>query len=332
MSSAVKEAVKKVFVTGATGFVGKMLCRSLVERGYHVSGTVRTPEKIALLPKKMEYRVVEDIGPETDWAGALDNVDTVVYLAARVHVMYETSANPLDEYRRVNTAGTERLAYMAAKAGVRRIIYLSTIKVNGERTDRHIFTEEDPVCPDDPYSQSKWEAEQILHRISRETGIEVVIIRPPLIYGADVGGNLLRLLNWVNRDIPLPLSRVNNRRSLIYAGNLVDIIATCITHPDAAGETFLVSDGEDISTPDLIRMIAKVMNKRARLIPLPVILLKTAGALMRKGPEIERLSGSLCIDSSKIRKVLGWKQPYTMEEGICETVRWYKDSTRPVSC
>ncbi|HHT9112438.1 MAG TPA: UDP-glucose 4-epimerase family protein [Candidatus Wunengus sp. YC65] len=333
MSKASNESVSSVFVTGATGFVGKMLCHSLVERGYHVAGAVRSPEKIGLLPRSMEYRMVEDIGPSTDWAGALENVDTVVYLAARVHVMHETSTNPLDEFRRVNTAGTAKLLEMAVKAGVRRIIYLSTIKVNGERTtEGYSYTEGSPVCPEDAYAQSKWEAEQILHGFTLGRGIEVVIIRPPLIYGPDVGGNFLRLLNWVNRDIPLPLSRVNNSRSLIYAGNLVDVIATCITHPAAAGETFLVSDGEDISTPDLIRMIAKAMNKRTRLIPLPVILLKAAGKLMGKGPEIERLSGSLCIDSSKIRKVLGWKPPFTMEEGICETVKWYQNSTRTLRC
>ena len=324
MSKSANEIAKKIFVTGATGFVGRMLCHSLVEKGYSVTGTVRSREKISGLPSQMQYHLIDDIGLYTEWGGTLDNVDTVIYLAARVHVMHETSTDPLDEYRRVNTAGAERLAYMAAKAGIRRIIYLSTIKVNGEITDRHLFTEEDPVCPDDPYSQSKWEAEQILHRFALDKGIEIVIIRPPLICGPDVRGNFLRLLNWVRRDIPLPLSLVNNRRSMIYAGNLVDIIAMCITHPDAAGETFLVSDGDDISTPDLIRMIAKVMNKRARLIPLPVILLKAAGALMGKGSEMERLTGSLCIDSSKIRKVLGWKPPHTMEEGIRETVRWYK--------
>ncbi|OGL50392.1 MAG: hypothetical protein A3H37_11310 [Candidatus Schekmanbacteria bacterium RIFCSPLOWO2_02_FULL_38_14] len=332
MSSAVKEAVKKVFVTGATGFVGKMLCHSLVEKGYHVTGTVRSPGKIGLLPGRMEYRIVEDIGPETEWAGALDNVDAVVYLAARVHVMHETSTNPLDEYRRVNTSGAARLFDMAVKAGVRRIIYLSTIKVNGEKTEGNSYTEDSSVCPADAYAQSKWEAEQILHGLALKRGIEVVIIRPPMIYGPDVGGNFLRLLNWVNRDIPLPLALVNNNRSLIYAGNLVDVIETCITNPGAAGETFLVSDGEDTSTPDLIRMIAKTMNKTARLIPLPDLLLKTAGKLMGKGPEIERLTGSLHIDSSKIRKVLDWMPPFTMAEGIRETVKWYKNSIRSVRC
>lgn len=328
MSNAIKGSVRKIFVTGATGFVGRKLCHSLLERGCSVAGTVRSQEKISELSSQMECHLIDDIGPYTDWAGVLDHVDTIIYLAARVHVMQETSADPLNEYRGVNSAGAERLAYMASKAGVRRIIYLSTIKVNGERTTDHPFTEEDVVNPDDPYARSKWEAEQILHRISRETGIEVVIIRPPLIYGDGVAGNFLRLLNWVNKDVPLPLSLVNNRRSLIYAGNLVDVIAACMTHPNAAGETFVVSDGEDISTPNLIRMIANAMNKRARLIPLPVMLLKAAGALTGKVPEIERLTGSLCIDSSKIRKVLGWKPPYTMEEGIRETVKWYKNSTR----
>lgn len=324
MLKAVKESISSVFVTGATGFVGKMLCHNLVERGYHVAGTVRSPEKLALLPKSMKYRMVEDISPDTDWNGGLDNVDTIVYLAARVHVMQEISTNPLDEYRRVNTAGTARLVEMAVKAGVRRVIYLSTIKVNGERTEGYPFTEETPVFPQDAYAQSKWEAEQILHGFALERDIEVVIIRPPLIYGPNVGGNFLRLLNWVNNDIPLPLSRVNNSRSLIYAGNLVDVIATCISHPLAAGETFLVSDDENISTSELISMIAKAMNKRPKMLPFPLILLKASGKLMGKGPEIERLTGSLCIDSSKIMKVLGWKPPFTMEEGIYETVKWYK--------
>ncbi|HZX48774.1 MAG TPA: SDR family oxidoreductase [Nitrospirota bacterium] len=348
MSSAVKEAVKKVFVTGATGFVGKMLCRSLVERGYHVSGTVRSPEKIGLLPKKMEYRVVEDIGPETDWAGALDNVDAVVCLAARVHVMEETCTDPLNEYRRVNTYGTERLAYMAAKAGVRRIIYLSTIKVNGEKTpppypspikvegkkigEREYFREDAVPAPQDHYAISKWEAEQILGRIAGETGIEVVIIRPPLIYGPGVGGNFMRLLDWVHKGVPLPLSRVSNKRSLIYLGNLVDAIITCIDNKDAAGEIFLVSDGADISTSDLIRMIARAMGKRPGLLPFPLPLLKGIGRVSGKSAEIERLTGSLCIDSSKIRKVLGWKPPFTMEEGIRETVKWYQNSIRSVRC
>lgn len=321
------DAVSKIFVVGATGFVGKMLCRNLVARGYPVKGAVRSRQRLSDLPSQMEYHLIDDIGPYTDWAGVLEHVDTVIYLAARVHVMEETSTDPLDEYRRVNTAGAERLAYAAAKAGVRRIIYLSTIKVNGEKTTDHPFTEEDVANPDDPYATSKWEAEQILRRVSSETGVEVVIIRPPLIYGAGVGGNFLRLLEWVNRDVPLPLARVYNRRSLIYLGNLVDAIVACIGHQDAAGETFVMSDGEDVSTPDLIRLIAKAMNKRARLIPLPVMLLKAAGALTGKGPEIERLTGSLCIDSSKIRKVLGWKPPYTLEEGIRETVKWYKNST-----
>ncbi|MCC6545040.1 MAG: SDR family oxidoreductase [Nitrospirae bacterium] len=321
-----------VFVTGATGFVGKMLCHSLVEKGYHVSGTVRSPEKIGMLPGKMNYRMIDDIGPETDWAGALDNVDTVVYLAARVHVMHETSTNPLDEYRRVNTLGAARLFDMAVKSGVRRIIYLSTIKVNGERTEGYQYSEVSPVSPTDAYARSKWEAEQILQGLAIKHGIEVVIIRPPLIYGPGVGGNFLRLLNWVSRDIPLPLALVNNSRSLIFAGNLVDVIETCITHPDAAGETFLVSDGEDISTPDLFRMIAGAMNKKARLIPLPEMFLKTVGRLMGKGAEIERLTGSLRIDSRKVRKVLGWRPPFTVEEGIRETVKWYKNSSRPPKC
>ncbi len=319
-----------------------------MDKGYSVTGTVRSREKLSGLPSQLEYHLIDDIGPHTDWTGVLEDVDTIVYLAARVHVMEKTSTVPLDEYRRVNTYGTERLAYMAAKAGVRRIIYLSTIKVNGEKTpppypspikgegkkigEKGCFREDDLPAPQDYYAISKWEAEQILGRIASETGLEVVIIRPPMIYGPGVGGNFKRLLSWVNKGVPLPLSRVSNKRSLIYLGNLVDAIVMCIEHKDAARETFLVSDGEDISTPDLIRMIARAMGKRPGLIPFPLPLLKAIGRVSGKNAEIERLTGSLCIDSSKIREVLGWKPPFTMEEGIRETVKWYRNSTGSVRC
>lgn len=319
-------AVSKVFVTGATGFVGKMLCYSLVEKGYLVKGTVRSPEKIALLPQNMEFHMVNEIGPFTEWTEALNGVDTVIHLASRVHVVKETSGDPLKEYRKVNTTGTERLLEMASKAGIRRFIYLSTIKVNGEKTGGHSFSEEDSASPDDPYAQSKWEAEQILLKSAGKTGFEIVIIRPPLIYGPHVLGNFLSLLNWVDKGFPLPLYNVKNLRSLIYLGNLVDAIITCIVHPHAVGETFLVSDGKDISTPDLIRMIASAMRKKARLLPFSPVLLKAIARVVGKGPEIDRLTGSLCIDSSKIRKVLGWKPPFTIEEGIYETVKWYQSN------
>ena len=315
--------MSKVLVTGATSFIGKMLCHRLVEKGYLVAGTVRSPEKLTFLPKEIEFSMVDEIGLYTNWAKTLNEVDTIIHLAARVHVMHETSSDSLNEYRRVNTEGTKRLADMAATVGVRRIIYLSTIKVNGEKIGSHPFTEEDPVSPDDPYAISKWEAEQILKHIADETGLEVAILRPPLVYGPNVKANFLKLLEWINKGIPLPLRSVNNTRSLIYLDNLVDAIVKCIQHPAASGEIFLVSDNHDISTPDLIRMIANTMGKKPKLIPVPLFALKTLGKFTGKSMEVERLTGSLQIDSSKIRKVLGWKPPFTLEEGIAETVKWY---------
>jgi nucleoside-diphosphate-sugar epimerase len=316
--------MSKILVTGATGFVGRVLCQSLVKDGHTVRAAIRSAEKLSFLSEKIEFSVVGEIGPYTDWAKPLRGVDTVIHLAARVHVMNETAVNPLDAHRRINVDGTKKLADVAVEAKVRRIIYLSTIKVNGEKTDDAPFIEEDQPHPDDPYARSKWEAEQILHHIASEIGIGIVIIRSPLVYGPCVGGNFLRLLNWINKDIPLPLGSVRNKRSLIFVKNLVDAIIACIDHPNAEGNTFLVNDDHDISTPDLIRLIASAMGREPRLIPFSPFLLNAIGKFSGKDPEVERLIGSLCIDSSKIRKVLGWKPPFTVEEGIYETVKWYK--------
>lgn len=313
----------RVMVTGANGFVGKALCRTLSRKGYIVRGSLRTKDKFAEIPYCTEHFAVGEVDANTDWSETLNKVDIVIHLASRVHVMQDTSINPLDEYKSINTDGTKRLAEMAVKAGVWRLIFLSTIKVNGEQTTHQPFIEDDLLYPQDPYAISKWEAELALKLISAETGLEVVILRLPLVYGPNVKANFLRLLKWVNKGVPLPLAMVNNKRSLIYLGNLVDAISLCIVHPSAAGQTFLVSDGQDISTPDLIRMIAKAMGKMPRLLPIPSALLKTLGKIAGKNPEIERLINSLQINSSKIRNLLSWKPPYTMEEGISKTVKWY---------
>jgi nucleoside-diphosphate-sugar epimerase len=200
---------------------------------------------------------------------------------------------------------------------------MSTIKVSGEKTIGSAFTENHTAQPQDPYAISKWEAEQALHNISDTTGLEIVILRPPIVYGQGVKANFLRLLDMVNKNIPLPLSMVNNKRSMIYIGNLVDAIIRCIEHPDAVNKTYLVSDGQDVSTPDLIRMIAKAMGKKARLFPCPAPLLKMIGNVAGKSSEVERLTGSLQIDSSKIRRELNWAPPFTMEQGIRKTADWF---------
>jgi nucleoside-diphosphate-sugar epimerase len=331
----------RVLVTGANGFVGRPLCHVLLKKGCFVKGMFRSGEKCIKYSDNMECVAIGEINSNTDWAEPLKGVDAVVHLAARVHVMQEASTDTLTEYRRVNTDGTKRLAEIAAGMGVRRLIYVSTVKVNGETTGHRVkglgqkaadeqpdFSEDDIPDPKDPYAVSKWEAEQVLNNIAAETGLEVVVLRPPLVYGPHVKANFLKMLQLVDRGVPLPLMNVHNNRSLIYVNNLVDAISLCITHPKAVGETFLVSDGQDVSTPKLIRMIASAMGKKPRLIPFPISLLRAFGKFLGKSQEMERLTGSLCVDSSKIRRTLGWKPPFTLEEGVGETVGWYKDKAR----
>lgn len=311
----------RVLVTGANGFVGKALCRKLVDEGYGVRGAVRS-EKSAL-PSGVEKIVVGDIDGNTDWSSALEGIDCVIHLAARVHVMRDESADPLSEFRKVNVEGTRKLAESAAAAGVRRLVYASSIKVNGEGTRSKPYTEDDRPNPQDPYGISKWEAEKILHDISAETGLEVVIIRPPLVYGPEVGGNFIRMLQWIAKGIPLPLDSVDNRRNLIYVGNLANALMLCSVHPEAKGKTFLVSDTESISTPELIRRIASTMHISPRLFGFPVSALGLLGKITGKSAEFSRLAGSLEIDSSRIRGQLGWTPPFTLEEGLTETIGWF---------
>ena len=271
----------------------------------------------------IEPIVVREIGSNTIWDEALVGIDTVIHLAARVHVMQETAPNALLAFRQVNTAGTEHLAQQAATAGVRRLIYLSSIKVNGEETIAVPFTERDTPQPQDAYAISKWEAEQALLRVGEKAGLEIVIVRLPLVYGPGVGGNFMRLLQWVNRGFPLPLASLNNRRSLIYLGNLVDALASCVRHSNAAGKTFLLSDGEDVSTPELIRRVAASLGGAPRLFPFPPGLIRLAGLVTGKSAAVDRLLGSLVVDSSAIRHELKWVPPYSMQQGLVETARWF---------
>jgi len=288
-----------------------------------VRGAVRSSAGAAKLPEGTEAIQVDAIGPHTDWSGKLDGIDTVIHLAGRVHVMKETTDDPLSAFRYVNTAGTEHLARTAAKTGVRRLLYVSTIKVNGGRTIGAPFTEEDEPAPEDPYAISKWEAEQALKRIREVTGLQTVVVRPPLAYGPGVKGNFLRLMQWVDKGIPLPLSMVRNRRSLIALDNLVDVLVRCIESPQAAGQTFLVADGEDLSTPELIRSIAKALGRRARLFPFPSLLLRLGTKLLGMEGVSNRLFGSLVVDSSKVKNLLSWGPPVSVHDGLQQTARWY---------
>ncbi|MBS4096054.1 MAG: SDR family oxidoreductase [Sulfuricella sp.] len=308
--------MKNVLVSGAGGFVGQALCPLLESSGWTVCKTSRHP--------RPGFTGIGNIGPTTDWRVALEGVTAVAHLAARVHVMHDEAADPLVEFRNANRDASANLARQAAQAGVKRFIYLSSIKVNGERTPDHPFRATDPANPQDAYAVSKWEAEQALHEIAAATGLEVVVLRPPLVYGPGVKANFLRLLNLVERGIPLPLGMVKNRRSLFYVGNLADAIRVCLEHPSAAGKTFLPCDGTPLSSADLVRRIAAALGKSPRLLPIPPTLLKLAGLLTGKSAEIARLLDSLEIDDSGLQHDLGWRPPYTLEQGLAATAAWYR--------
>lgn len=313
----------RVLVTGASGFVGAGLCSALVAQAQTVRAAVRTagskPSAAGL-----DELAVGEIGAQTDWSTALAGVDCVIHCAARAHVMHETEADALTAYRAVNVAGTQRLAEQAAALGVGRLVFLSSIKVNGEKTAGGApFSVSQVPAPEDPYGVSKWEAEQALWEVSAKTGLEVVVVRPPLVYGPGVKGNLLRLLRWVSRGVPLPLGAVHNQRSLIGLSNLVDLFLRCAEHSAAAGQTFLASDGHDLSTSRLIQLMAEGMNKPARLLPVPVGLLRAGGALLGKRGEIDRLVGSLQVDSRYTKEHLGWGPPVSVEDGVRKMARWY---------
>lgn len=304
---------QRVLVTGASGFVGLPLCALLVRAGIDVAAAVRQQngELAAIAPNGRLHQVaVGDLGAAPDWSEALEGADAVVHLAARVHVM--KAADPADDalFRRINVEATVRLATAAAKARVRRIVFVSTAKAHAEAADA--------------YSRSKAEAERVLAEESRRLGLECVILRPPLVYGPRVRANFLRLLRLVDAGAPLPLAKVANRRSLVFVGNLADALRVCIDHPDAAGQTFAVSDGEDISTPELVRRMARALDRRPSLLPFPVGLLRLAGKLVGQEQAIDRLTGDLVVDSSKIRTELDWTPPYDMEQGLAQTAAWYR--------
>jgi UDP-glucose 4-epimerase len=303
----------RVLVTGASGFVGRALCGRLAAAGHMVIPAVRCK---AGLPNEA---VVGDIGSSTDWRMALSGCDAVVHLAARVHMMRDDALDSLALYREINTEATLNLARQAAEVGVKRFVFLSSIKVNGEGGDA-AYRENDAPAPADAYAISKWEAEQGLRRIARETGLEVVILRPPLVYGPAVKANFLRLMQWAHKGWPLPLGAIRNRRSLLYLGNLVDAIRLCVEHPAAAGQTFLLDDGEAVSTPDLIRAVALAMGRTARLLAVPVRVIEFSGTLLGKRAAVARLTGSLWVDSSLIRSRLNWTPPYSMKAGLAATV------------
>ena len=311
-----------MLVTGASGFVGRRLTAELLRQGYTVRVALRDAKHV--IAEQAEPALIADINAETDWASALSGMDTVIHLAARVHVMQDVSADPLAEFRIVNLHGTENLAWQAARAGVKRLVYVSSIKVNGEGTEGMPYTERDVADPKDPYGISKWEAEQALHRIAQETGLEVVIVRPPLVYGPGVKGNFISLFKAIDKGFPLPLAGARNARSLVYVGNLVDALITCATRVEAAGQTYLVSDGNAVSTAELVSEIALALGRKDRSFYFPAAILHALAGMVGKTAQVDRLFGSLRVDSGKLRQQLNWTPPYTLQQGLAETARWYR--------
>ena len=325
----------KVLVTGADGFVGKAVCRRLLESGYTPRAGLWSADLWPALheaaPRLGEFAILGDLGVNPSFREALDDVSAVVHLAARVHVMRDNAVDPLHEFRRVNVAGTAALARAAAKLGVRRFVFVSTAKVNGESTSGRPFAEGDGPAPQDPYAVSKWEAEEALHSVATETGLEVAIIRPPLVYGPGVRANFLRLMRMVARGLPLPLPDTNNRRSLIGVENLADCLVRCVSHLGAANQTFMVSDGQDVSTRELVARLARPLGRSARFLPVPEFALRLAARLLRKEPALNRLLGSFELDSGKVRRTLEWKPPVTLDSGLATTARWYLESSRQLA-
>ena len=312
----------KFMITGANGFVGRPLCAELWRQGHLVRGAMRSQGQLS---SAGETVTVGDIDASTKWGDALRGVDTVIHLAARVHVMKDQAADPLTEYLKVNLYGTSNLSRQAADAGVKRLVYVSSVKVNGETTGAQPFAETDEPDPHDPYAVSKLQAEQVLQKIANETGLEAVIVRPPLVYGPGVKGNFLRLLDAIDKGIPLPLAGANNPRSMVYVGNLVDALIACATNPAAAGQTYLVSDGEDISTAMLVEKISRLLGRNNRMFYLPPGLLRAAAKMLGRAEQIDRLFGALRVNDQKLRGELGWKPPYTMEQGLRATADWYRN-------
>jgi len=305
----------KLLITGGTGFVGQHLVSELKRRNLPYQIAVRTQAGNSAYPECIS---VGDINAHTAWSQALEGVTDVVHLAARVHITQETSTDAYAAFRAVNTEGTLNLARQAAAAGVRRFVFLSSVKVNGEGSP-HAYRETDTPAPEDAYAVSKWEAEQGLWEISAETGMQVVILRIPLVYGPGVGANFMQLLQTVNNGWPLPLGGIHNQRSLLYVGNLVDAIVVALQHPDASNKLYLLSDGQDISTSQLVELIAKALKKPARLFAAPQGLIRVVAGVLGKSSAVDRLFGSLYLDSGKIQQELGWVPPFSMQEGLNET-------------
>ncbi|HUL90799.1 MAG TPA: NAD-dependent epimerase/dehydratase family protein [Burkholderiales bacterium] len=306
----------RVVVTGATGFVGAAVCRELLARGHEVRAAVRRMTSAEGLPG-VQRVVVPDLAMDFDRRALLAGIDVVVHLAAVAH-----RAVPEAEIRRVNVDATARLAE-AAGGLVRRFVFMSSVKVHGENSGDGAYTETGPMQPQDAYARAKLEAERLLNQLAPRRGMELVLLRPPLVYGPGVRANFLNLLRWVDSGLPLPFASVRNRRSLIYLGNLADAVARCVEHPDASGP-FLVSDDEIVSTPELVGRIARALGTPARLVRMPVGLLRLLGTISGRSGAVRRLTGNLVIDAARSRRVLDWRPSATLDAGLAETALWFR--------
>ncbi|MGP4846101.1 UDP-glucose 4-epimerase family protein [Marinobacter sp. 1Y8] len=313
----------KIVLTGATGFLGARVADRVDRQG---NLTLTRIVRRAVIGAGEREVVINSLDACTDWSAALKSQEVVIHTAARTHVMREEASNPLTEFRNINVGGTLNLARHAVEAGVKRFVFISSIKVNGEQTAiGKCFTADDSPAPEDPYGISKLEAEQGLRKIAFDTGMEVVIIRPPLIYGPGVKGNFANMIRLIANGLPLPLGAVHNKRSLVALDNLVDLIITCIDHPSAANQTFLAADGEDLSTTQLLCGVANAMGRRSRLIPVPVGMLNLGAALLGKKSVAQRVLGSLQVDISHTRERLGWTPPITVAQGLQRCFETHQD-------
>ncbi|MFH6597897.1 UDP-glucose 4-epimerase family protein [Ectopseudomonas khazarica] len=313
----------RVLLTGASGFVGRAVQARLLADGLHRLRCAQRKAPVVPLAG-VEYCLAPSLEAEADWSQALADVDAVIHCAARVHVMHEQAADPLAEFRRANVEGTLRLAQQAVAAGVRRFVFVSSIKVNGEQTlPGQAYRADDVSDATDPYGISKREAEDELLALAAETGLEVVIVRPPLIYGPGVKANFLSMMRWLQRGVPLPFGAIGNRRSLVALDNLVDLLVVCLTHPAASGQRFLVCDGEDLSTTELLRRLSAALGRSARLLPVPQALIEWAAILLGRRQLNQRLCGSLQINMDKTRERLGWAPPLSVDQALAKTAAHY---------
>jgi nucleoside-diphosphate-sugar epimerase len=319
--------MKRVLVTGASGFVGSRLLAYLGAAGHQPIAALRGSSDCSSLVTP--YVRVGDLLPDTDWTRALENVDVVVHAAARVHIMNDKVEDPLQEFRQVNVHGTLNCARQAAEAGVKRFIFISSIKVNGEETELgNPYTEDHVPAPVDPYGISKMEAEAGLLALATDSKMDITIIRPVLVYGPDVKANFRSMMNWLNKSVPLPLGAIYNKRSMVALDNLVDLIVTCIDHRAAANQVFLVSDGEDLSTTELLQRTASALGKPGFFLPVPSSLLSTVASLIGKAEIAQRLCGSLQVDISKTKRLLNWAPPISVDEALRKTARHFLEQRK----